>query len=141
MVRHGDSSPVVQDMPSFTRLSSIMAHLNSSSTWQDKAQSKRESVLSLIPPEWRIPGPVPSVEEQVDISGPYIEQFLSAREVELTTTDAVKIVERTSTGQWTAEEVARAFAHRAALAHQLVSRSVNPLSAELNRPRPGQLSA
>ena len=98
-----------------------MAHVTSGKSWQEKAKTKREAVLNLIPAEWRLSGPVPTAEEQRDITGPYIQQFLSNREIEITETDAVGIVGHTTSGQWKAEEVIRAFAHRAALAHQLVS--------------------
>ena len=104
-----------------SRLSLIMAHVNTGTSWREKARAKYDEVLSSIPTEWRLQGPAPSAEEQRDITGLYIQQLLSSREVEITETDATGIVQRTSTGQWTAEEVTRAFAHRAALAHQLVS--------------------
>ena len=94
-------------------------------SWREKATAKRDSVLSLIPQEWRIPDAIPSAEEQRDITGDYIRQFLSKREVEITETDAPGILKHTTTGQWTAEEVAKAFAHRAALGHQLVSANVH----------------
>ena len=97
-----------------------MAQVSSGSTWRERAKAKNDDVLSLIPTEWRLQGPVPPADEQRDITGPYIQQSLSSREIEITETDAVAIVEQTSTGKWTAEEVIRAFAHRAALAHQLV---------------------
>ena len=90
------------------------------STWQEKAQAKRESLLAAIPPEWRLAQPAPPAEEQRDITGTYLHQFLNPQEIEITETDAVGIVARTSTGQWKAEDVARAFCHRAALAHQIV---------------------
>ena len=109
-------------MQSLSRLSSIMAHVGSGSSWQEKAKEKNDSVLDLIPAEWRLQGPVPSADEQRDVTGSYIRQSLDSREIEITESDAVTIVERTSTGKWTAEEVTRAFAHRAALAHQLVRR-------------------
>ena len=89
-------------------------------TWQESANSKRDAIFNTIPKEWRL-GSIPSVEEQRDVTGKYIQQFLSAREVEITETDAVDIVKQTSRGQWTAEEVVKAFCHRASLAHQLVS--------------------
>ena len=88
-------------------------------TWQDLARLKRDSILNSIPTAWRLSS-IPSAEEQRDVTGKYIHQFLSAREVEITETDAVDIVKKTSTGQWTAEEVITAFCHRASLAHQLV---------------------
>lgn len=87
--------------------------------WKTIAQQKRDALNSLIPREWRIPE-IPPVEKQRDVTGPYIQQFLSQKEVEITETDAVGIVQKTTTGRWTALEVARAFCHRAALAHQLV---------------------
>ncbi|PWY78342.1 amidase [Aspergillus heteromorphus CBS 117.55] len=89
--------------------------------WQQLAAAKRESILNAIPPKWRIKGPIPSPEEQRDVTGPYIQQFLTPREIEITETDVVGILERTTTGKWTAVEVTEAFCHRAALAHQLVN--------------------
>ena len=87
--------------------------------WRQLAAEKRASILAAIPNEWRIEA-VPSPEEQKDVTGAYIQQFQSAREVEITETDAVGIVQKTSTGAWSVVEVAKAFCHRAALAHQLV---------------------
>ncbi|KAF7919378.1 uncharacterized protein EAE97_011710 [Botrytis byssoidea] len=90
------------------------------SDWQIIAKNKRESVNGLIPEKWRLDS-IPSVEEQKDVTGDYIQQFLSAREIEITETDAVGIVEKTSSGEWKSREVCEAFCHRAALAHQLVN--------------------
>ena len=95
-----------------------MATTNGS--WQDTARAKRDSVNNLIPEQWRLKS-IPSAEEQRDVTGKYIWQFLSEREAEITETNAVDIAKNTTTGHWTAEEVTRAFCHRAALAHQLVS--------------------
>ena len=89
-------------------------------SWKDKAQAKRQAVLDLIPSEWRLPKPVPAPSDQKDVTGAYVQQFLSPREVEITETDAPNIVAKTTTGAWTAVEVVTAFCHRAALAHQLV---------------------
>lgn len=89
--------------------------------WQESALEKRNAVNALIPEAWKLPVPVPSSSEQKDVTGKYIQQFLSPREVEITETDAVGIVEKTTTGVWKAQEVTEAFCHRAALAHQLVS--------------------
>lgn len=90
------------------------------STWEKTAKAKREAVQALIPEKWRLKDPVPSADTLRDVTGGYIQQFLTPREVEITETDAVGIVQRTTTGNWTAVEVAEAFCHRAALAHQLV---------------------
>ena len=94
-----------------------------SPSWQEKAKAKRESVNSLIPEEWRLKSPVPSAEQQRDVTGKFTWQYLSQREVEITETDAVDIVKYTTAGEWSAEEVTKEFCHRAALAHQFVSRS------------------
>lgn len=102
--------------------------------WRQIATQKRDSVLALIPEEWRIPAP-PSVDEQRDVTGKFIQQYLNTQEIEITETDAVEIVEKTSNGTWTAVEVTKAFCHRSAVAHQLVSWTDSPyrraLSAEL----------
>lgn len=88
--------------------------------WKTIAKSKAESVHALIPEEWRIES-IPPAQEQRDVTGAYIQQFLSKQEITITETDAVGIVEKTTTGAWSAVDVAQAFCHRAALAHQLVS--------------------
>lgn len=90
------------------------------SDWKKTAQEKRDSVNALIPKEWRISS-VPSPEERRDVTGAFIQQYLDKKEIEITETDAVGIVKQTSSGEWTAVEVAKAFCHRAAVAHQLVS--------------------
>jgi amidase len=93
---------------------------NMAQDWQKTAKDKADQVLSLIPKEWRI-SDIPSAEEQRDVTGAYIQQFLDKKEIEITETDAVGVVEKTTSGQWTAVEVAKAFCHRAAIAHQLVN--------------------
>ncbi|KAF2763633.1 amidase [Teratosphaeria nubilosa] len=89
-------------------------------SWKEKGKAKADEVLGLIPKEWRL-AKIPSVEEQRDVTGTYIQQFLDKKEIEITETDAIGIVEHTTSGRWTAFEVAKAFCHRAALAHQLVN--------------------
>ena len=90
-----------------------------SSDWKKIAKDKADSILNLIPKDWRIEK-VPSIEEQRDVTGSYIHQYLSKEEIEITETDAVGIVAQTSSGRWKSVDVAKAFCHRAALAHQLV---------------------
>ena len=87
--------------------------------WQKIAKAKRDSILESFPKEWLI-GSVSTAESQRDVTGDYICKFLSEAEIKITETDAVGIVQRTSSGDWTAEDVTRAFCHRAAVAHQLV---------------------
>jgi len=87
--------------------------------WRSRATAKREAILNSIPEKWRLQK-IPSVEEQKDVTGPYIQQFLSTREVDITETDAAGIAEQVASGTWSAVEVTDAFCHRASLAHQLV---------------------
>ncbi|TVY56326.1 Acetamidase [Lachnellula cervina] len=89
--------------------------------WQTLAKTKRDSINALIPVSWRLPSPTPPATKQRNVTGKYIQQFLSPREVEITETDAVGIVKQTTVGLWTALEVTKAFCHRAALAHQMVN--------------------
>lgn len=88
--------------------------------WKILGKQKRDTVNALIPKAWLLASPVPSAEDQRDLTGPYIQQFLSPREIEITETDAVGICEMTTSGLWKAREVTEAFCHRASLAHQMV---------------------
>jgi len=90
-----------------------------STDWKSLATGKREAILNSIPKKWRL-DKIPSAEEQKDVTGPYIQQFLDEKEVEITESDAVGIAEKVAAGSWSAVDVAQAFCHRAALAHQLV---------------------
>ncbi|KAI4225072.1 MAG: hypothetical protein L6R36_004199 [Xanthoria steineri] len=88
--------------------------------WQTLAKAKLDSINESIPADWRLPS-LPRNEERRDVTGDYVRQFLSKEEIEVTEAIAPAIVESTSTGHWTAEIVARAFCHRASLAHQLTN--------------------
>ncbi|KAJ5646705.1 Amidasefungi, partial [Penicillium lividum] len=83
--------------------------------------AKRQAILDAIPEKWRLQDPVPAATKVPDVTGAYIQQYLSEREVEITESDAVDVVVQTTSGRWSAVEVTEAFCHRAALAHQLVS--------------------
>ncbi|KAL8924465.1 MAG: hypothetical protein Q9172_002676 [Xanthocarpia lactea] len=89
-------------------------------SWQNLAKAKLESINESIPTGWRLAS-IPRNEEQRDVTGDYVRQYLSEKEIEITEAIAPTIVERTSTGHWTAEAVTRAFCHRASLAHQLTN--------------------
>jgi hypothetical protein len=98
--------------------------LRAMATWKELGEAKRDSVNALIPKAWLLPAPLPPPTKQRDVTGKYIQQFLTPREVEITETDAVGIVKNTTTATWKAREVAEAFCHRAALAHQMVWDSI-----------------
>lgn len=93
---------------------------SSPTDWQSLAQQKRDSILAAIPQEWHIPKSTLDTAPS-DLTGPFIHQFLTAQEIEITETPASGILSKTTTGQWTAVSVTSAFAHRAAVAHQLTS--------------------
>lgn len=90
-------------------------------TYEQLGDLKRRSILGAIPAKWRLQNPIPQADELRDVTGAYIQQFLTPQEIEITETDAAGITEQTTSGSWTAVEVAEAFCHRAALAHQLVN--------------------
>lgn len=88
--------------------------------WRALAQQKREAILEAIPRKWRLPQSTID-NAPADLTGPYMHQFLSPTEIEITKTPAPGILAKTTTGQWTAVSVAEAFSHCAAVAHQLTS--------------------
>ena len=90
------------------------------STWEDIAKAKREAIHDSIPQQWRM-GKIPSASEKRDVTGVYVHQWLADEEIEITEMDATDILEKTCSGIWSSEEVARAFCHRASIAHQLVN--------------------
>ena len=87
------------------------------SSWQSLATAKLESINNSIPKKWRL-DVLPSTNEQRDVTG-FITSSLTKAEIEITETDAVGIVDKTTSGAWSSEEVITAFCHRASLAHQL----------------------
>ena len=88
-------------------------------SWQDVAGAKFQAISDSIPHAWKLSS-VASSEENRDVTGSTVTENLSQYEVEITESDAVQIVAKTSSGQWKAVDVANAFCHRASLAHQLV---------------------
>ena len=89
-------------------------------SWTQAAKSKRDAITDSIPKEWHIDD-VPSAKDQRNVTGSWCHKLLSSEEIEITESDAVDIVEKASAGIWTAEEVTRAFCHRASIAHQVLN--------------------
>ncbi|KAL6408199.1 Acetamidase [Ilyonectria robusta] len=104
-----------------TQIKMSSAPTEEMSTWQSAATRKRESVNSLIPPEWVLPVALPSPQVQRDVTDEYIRQFLSESEVEYTEAEASVILRHVHAGKWTSRKVLEAFCHRAALAHQMTN--------------------
>jgi amidase len=87
--------------------------------WKSKAQAKRDSIKSSIPKEWIIPGVSPdTIERAIDFP---FHSYLTHQELEITSLSVVDLLSRIARGEYKAVEVARAFSHRAAIAHQLVN--------------------
>ena len=89
--------------------------------WENKAAAKRASVLKAIPSSWRLSSDhVPS-----DRDCPNVVQlargYLSEDELIMTETAPMDTLAHIHAGIWSAEDVVRAFCHRAAVAHQLVN--------------------
>lgn len=91
--------------------------------WKAAAAEKRQSLVNLIPTEWVIPAPPPP-DAQRDVTGDYVRQYLTEDEVSITESEVPTILRHIHQGQWKARDVAAAFCHRAVLAHQLVSQSI-----------------
>ena len=88
-------------------------------TWEEKAAAKRESIKNSIPKEWIIPNVSPAtIFRAMDFP---FHEYLTSTELEITHLSVIELLDRISKGQYKAVDVARAFAHRAAIAHQLVN--------------------
>ena len=74
-----------------------------------------------IPSEWRIPHSKLPPDSQLNVLDfPKQSGLLSDFELKITESYATEIVGAIAAGEWTAEEVTKAFCKRAALAHQVV---------------------
>lgn len=93
-------------------------------------RGKREQRDRLIPVEWRIKPVKKNVTNVIDV--PVECGLLSERELAITSDhDAIDILEKIKTNQYTAENVTRAFCKRAAIAQQLVYTSSIKLDRKL----------
>ncbi|KAI9781915.1 MAG: hypothetical protein M1816_002138 [Peltula sp. TS41687] len=89
-------------------------------SWKAKAAAKRLSTIAKIPKEWLLDKEdLAKASKQRDLTGPFIEQYLSAEEVEIVRQNSVSIVNNIRGGKYSALEVARAFCKTAAISHQI----------------------
>ncbi|KAK2798971.1 hypothetical protein FQN51_007199 [Onygenales sp. PD_10] len=96
--------------------------MRSEVTWESVGAAKREELLSSIPSEWTIPTDIFPPQSQLDVTTfPTESGWFTPAELEITNSTAVQILEKTTTGVWSAENVTRAFCKRAAAAHQLTN--------------------
>ena len=89
--------------------------------WQDIGQQKREAIASLLPPQWKLPGPIPDANVLSDATS-YPSSFLTEREIAITEDHtADQLLQKLADRTYSAIEVTSAFCHRATIAHQLVN--------------------
>ncbi|RDL29709.1 Uncharacterized protein BP5553_10689 [Venustampulla echinocandica] len=90
--------------------------------WQAQAQICRDILDQSIQKQWLLPADRLPPPERTNVLGvPQESGTLTARELEITETDATGLVASMAAGTWTAEEVAVAFLKRATLGHQLLN--------------------
>lgn len=92
------------------------------SNYKELAASKLSERDALFKPEWLVPQEsLPSSEIKDVLSFPKESGFLTSKELEITESDAPIILSKIKSKEWTSLEVAKAFGHRATIAHQLVN--------------------
>jgi len=90
--------------------------------WTDIAAKAQTRLRNSIPSEWRIPYSKLPPDSRLDVTAfPRECGLLTESELAITESYATEIVGAVAAGEWTAEEVTRAFCKRAAVAHQVVS--------------------
>lgn len=93
-----------------------------SQPWETRAAAKRADTLNKIYPQWRLSAQdVKRASEQRDLTGSFIQGFLSQQEISILSMDSVPIVNAIKQGQLTSVQVATSFCKAAAVAHQIVS--------------------
>jgi amidase len=89
-------------------------------SWQDRAAAKVADTASKIPPYWRIrQEDRDRASKQKNLTGPFIESFLSQGEVAIIRLDSLTLVEKLATGRLKSLDVAKAYCKTAAIAHQI----------------------
>jgi amidase len=97
-----------------------MATSTEDPSYLDRCAQKRADQNALIPLEWRL-DPIPSIESEPNAL-PVLRKLLSQQELALTEeTDIGVLLRKLSSGELSSLELTRAFAKRAALAHQLTT--------------------
>ncbi|KAL7269698.1 hypothetical protein RUND412_007621 [Rhizina undulata] len=90
--------------------------------WHATAATYRSTLHSKIPSTWLLPpSQIPSRSTDRDVTGSYLHKYLTPLEILITTTPTTDLVSQLAAGQLTAVDVASAFCHRSALAHQFVN--------------------
>ncbi|KAF2033109.1 amidase [Setomelanomma holmii] len=96
--------------------------MTSDGNWEKIAAAKRAALAEAIPKEYRVPEQQLPPESQLDVtSWPKKSGWFSSKELEITDSTALQILEKVASKTWTSEEVTRAFCKRAAAAQQLTN--------------------
>ncbi|KAG8159868.1 hypothetical protein KVR01_010505 [Diaporthe batatas] len=91
-----------------------------SQPWEARAAAKRADTLNKICLQWRLSAEdVKRASEQRNLTGPFIQGFLSQQEISIVSMDSVPIVKEIKEGQLTSVQVTTAFCKAAAIAHQI----------------------
>ncbi|RVX72039.1 hypothetical protein B0A52_04637 [Exophiala mesophila] len=110
-----------------------MSTQNSEAQWQSIARKKQAERASRIPSKWHIPSTVLPIDPPQIQDGPQNvldvpRKFLSPNEINITESYSLAgLVSAITSRKHTAVEVAEAFSHRAAIAHQLTNCLTEPL--------------
>ncbi|GAB1318531.1 amidase [Madurella fahalii] len=89
-------------------------------SWEDLAAAKRASTLDKIPEAWRLtPAELAKAKHQRDLTGQFIQQFLTADDISITAMESVDLVHAIKEGKLSAVQVTTAFCRTAAVAHQI----------------------
>lgn len=90
--------------------------------WEARAAAKRAAILDKIDPQWRLSSAeVKNASKQRDLTGPFVQQFLTAEEVAMLSMESVHIVDAIKQRKLTSVKVTTTFCKAAAIAHQIVS--------------------
>lgn len=90
-------------------------------SWQARAAAKVADTHSKIGDHWLLdPKDIERAKQQRQLSGTFMEGFLTEDELDIVRTDSVPLVESLKTGKRSAVQVTRAFCKAAAVAHQIV---------------------
>lgn len=91
--------------------------------WQERARWKRRDLASRIPETWRLDADtITRGKHGKCIAGPFIQDLLDDKTLEITSLEAHEIVSLISSRKYTALNVTLAFCKRTSYAQQLVGR-------------------
>ncbi|OAP57096.1 hypothetical protein AYL99_09209 [Fonsecaea erecta] len=88
--------------------------------WEEIRASKRQRLLDSIPQKWLFPAHIKPPNSQLNVlEFPEKSGWFTNQELEITRSSATDLMRRLAKGEWSSEEVTRAFFKRAPAAHQL----------------------